>query len=128
MSIKINNCEGYIWKSDADRPIIINPQDCVELENGEIPFVVEGQLFDGKTSYSIKYVDGNYVIKEFTVEEGDEEHVDNVLKHYQSHRMEGKVLKFLEYWKPQEDSLCLDMKVLQPTKVVFVGFKEKEEK
>lgn len=128
MCRQINNCEGYIWRSDAEIPVIITPDDVVELKNEEIPFVIEGQLFDGKTSYSIKYVDGNYLVKEYVVDSMDFNHMNNHIKHYQSHRMEGKILKFLEYWETRKDPLCLDMEVLQPTKVVFVGFEEKEDK
>ena len=128
MCRKIENCEGYIWRSDAETPVIITSSDVVELNNGEIPFVIEGQLFDGKTSYSIKNVDGNYIVNEYTVNGTDYNHVNIDKKHYQSHRMEGRILEFLEYWEPQEDPLCLGMEVLKPTKVVFVGFKEEEEK
>ncbi len=128
MCRKIENCEGYIWRSDAETPIIIKSSDVVELNNGEIPFVIEGQLFDGKTSYSIKYVDGTYIVKEYTVNVTDYNHVNINKKQYQGHRMEGRILEFLEYWEAQKDPLCLDMEVLQPTKVVFVGFKDKEDK
>ena len=128
MCKEITNCVGYIWWSDKAEPEIIQNKPVV-LKNEEIPFIIEGQLFDDKSkiSYSIKYVDGQYILKDYIVAEKDYES-PNVVKEYRSYRMGEKILKFLEYWESQEDELCLGMKVLQPTKVVFVGFKEEENK
>ncbi len=128
MCKEITNCVGYIWWSNKAEPEIIKNKPVV-LKNEEIPFIIEGQLFDdkSKTSYSIKYVDGQYILKDYIVAEKDYES-PNVVKEYRSYRMGEKILKFLEYWESQEDELCLGMKVLQPTKVVFVGFKEEENK
>lgn len=127
MCKEITNCVGYIWWSDKAEPEIIQNKP-VLLKNEEIPFIIEGQLFDGETSYSIKYVDGKYILKEYRVANEDFNKSNVVLRKYQSHRMEGKILQFLEYWEAANDGLCLGMKVLQPTKVVFVGFKEEEKK
>ena len=45
-----------------------------------------------------------------------------------SNRIDGvSKLKFLQYWGEQKDDLCEDMQVLQPSDLVFVGFKTKEE-
>lgn len=128
MCKEITNCVGYIWWSDKAEPEIIQNKPVV-LKNEEIPFIIEGQLFDDKSkiSYSIKYVDRQYILKDYIVAEKDYES-PNVVKEYRSYRMGEKILKFLEYWESQEDELCLGMKVLQPTKVVFVGFKEEEKK
>lgn len=128
MCKEITNCVGYIWWSDKAEPEIIQNKPVV-LKSEEIPFIIEGQLFDDKSkiSYSIKYVDGQYILKDYIVAEKDYES-PNVVKEYRSYRMGEKILKFLEYWESQEDELCLGMKVLQPTKVVFVGFKEEENK
>ena len=128
MCKEITNCVGYIWWSDKAEPEIIQNKPVV-LKNEEIPSIIEGQLFDDKSkiSYIIKYVDGQYILKDYIVAEKDYES-PNVVKEYRSYRMGEKILKFLEYWESQEDELCLGMKVLQPTKVVFVGFKEEEKK
>lgn len=121
----ITNCVGYIWWSDKAEPEIIQNKQVI-LKNEEIPFIIEGQLFDdeSKTSYSIKYVDGEYKLKPYVVADEDFNKSNVVLRKYQSHRMDGKILQFLEYWKAEKDELCLDMEVLKPTEVVFVGFKE----
>ena len=113
-----SNCEIAKVEMVGINTIVMPDQD------EEIPFIIEGQLFDdkSKTSYSIKYVDGQYILKDYIVAEKDYES-PNVVKEYRSYRMGEKILKFLEYWEPQEDKFCLNMKVLQPTKVVFVGFK-----
>ena len=128
MCKEITNSVGYIWWSNETKPEI-KENKLVVLKNEEIPFVIEGQLFDGKTSYSIKYVDGQYIVNSHDVTDKDYES-PNVVKEYQSHRMGGKILRFLEYWELQEEEgdLCLDMKVLKPTKIVFVGFKEEKKK
>lgn len=128
MCRKITNCNGYIWKSDSDKPEIITSEMTVECNNEEIPFIIEGQLFDGKTSYSIKYVDGAYWVKEYQVDLEDYNRKYVELKEFQSHRMDGRTLLFLEYWKPLKDELCLGMEVMQPAEFVFVGFKAKEDK
>ena len=46
-------------------------------------------------------------------------------KIYVARRMQGiKGLKFLQYWTSEPDVLCEGMPVLQPSKLVFVGFEK----
>ena len=129
-TIKINNCEGYLWWSDLQEPKIYNGEALdISLDETKNPFVVEGQLYDKKEnkSYSIKYVDGKYLINIYKVETSDFTNKDNELKNYLSNRMGGRWLKFLRYWEEKKDENCINMSVLTFTKNVFVGFKEKEE-
>lgn len=129
-TINIKNCEGYLWWSDQQTPKVYQDETLdICLDEKKNPFVVEGQLYDKKccTSYSVKYVDGQYVIKEYTVVEQDFANPDNELKHFFSNRMDGRWLKFLRYWEEKKDENCMCMPVLVFTKNVFVGFKEEEE-
>ena len=134
--IKNLNYEGYIWLSDREKPTVYEGKPVILPKEGENPFVVEGQLYN-KTeglSYSIKYVDGQYIIQEYSVTEADMKNKDNEVKEYMSNRMGDKWLKFLRYWEeiPDEDNYKDDnnpngLPVLTQTKNVFIGFKEKEE-
>ncbi len=128
-TIKINKCEGYLWWSDQQEPIVYDG-DAFDMcfDETQNPFVVEGQFFDveKKVSYSIKYVDGKYLKKEYNVINDDLTNMDYEEKTYLSNRMGGRCLKFLRYWEEKEDENCMNMLVLTLTKNVFFGFKEKE--
>ena len=129
-TIKINKCEGYLWWSDQQEPKVYQDEQIdIILDEAKNPFVVEGQLYDKeeKKSYSIKYVDGLYLINIYKVEAGDLTNMDNEPKCFLSNRMGGRWLKFLRYWEEKKDENCMDMPVLTFTKSVFIGFKEKEE-
>ena len=129
-TINIKNCEGYLWWSDQEEPEIYDGKAIdICLDETKNPFVVEGQLYDKERmgSYSIKYVDGRYLINNYKVETDDLMNKDNEPKKFLSNRMGGRWLKFLRYWEEKKDENCMNMPVLTFTKNVFVGFKEKEE-
>ena len=90
-TIKINKCEGYLWWSDQQEPQVFENQSIDQcLNEVQNPFVVEGQLYDKeeKKSYSIKYVDGKYLINKYKVEESDLANPDNESKCYLSNRIQ----------------------------------------
>ena len=129
-TINIKNCEGYLWWSDQQIPRVYQDESLdICLDDSKNPFVVEGQLYDKEflKSYSIKYVDGQYFVNIYKVDEQDFVNPDNEQKTFLSYRMDGRWLKFLRYWEEKEDENCMGMPVLTFTKNVFVGFKEKEE-
>jgi CRISPR type III-associated protein (TIGR04423 family) len=129
-TINIKNCEGYLWWSDQQIPQVYQDEALdICLDETKNPFVVEGQLYDRecRQSYSIKYVDGQYLIIIYNVAERDFANPDNEQKDFLSNRMGDRRLKFLRYWEEKEDENCIGMPVLTFTKNVFVGFKEKEE-
>ena len=125
-TIKINKCEGYLWKSDQDIPKVFQG-NAVEvcLDENTNPFVIEGQLYDLETkeSYSIKYVDGQYLININKVEVAKPTQVIEETT-YLSNRMGNSWRKFLRYWEEITDENCMGMPVLTLTKNVFVGFKK----
>lgn len=145
--LNISDCwEGYIWMSNSQNPLVNEhiPRT-IDLNPDVNPFIVEGELFDNssKTSYSIKYIDGEYhvyyepVIDEKWLklknqEETEYDDVEFVVRRtdYLSNRMDGKWLKFLRFWEPTEegDENCEGMKPLIITKNVFIGFKNVEKK
>lgn len=140
--MKINNIplkgnyEGYYWMSDSRDPKVLHDENLPEEFVGSNPFVVEAELYDkdNHTSYSVHNAGNEVVCLSFVVKEADfDSHdVDTLL--YESNRMEGQQLRFLQYWEAEDDKTCPTdktekafMKSLQMTKRVFVGFKNKEE-
>ncbi len=128
-TIKIENCQGYIWKSDAPKPEKVYSNELCELtlDESENPFIVEGLLTDGKNkSVHIKYIDGKYLITNFEWGKLSNEYTE---QKFIAHRIENvSKLIFRQYWKSKIDSLCEGMETLQPAELVFVGFETKENK
>lgn len=134
--IKPLTYEGYLWMSDQEEPAVFENQPVTMPKEGDNPFVVEGQLFNRASglSYSIKYVDGEYIIQEYVVTETDKNNPDNEKKTYLMNRKNDRWLQFLRYWEEvfDEDNYKdsdnpKGLPVLTQAKNVFIGFKEKEE-
>jgi CRISPR type III-associated protein (TIGR04423 family) len=112
--------------SDKTEPItyynepIGNELDRTDNQN---PFIIEGQLYceEKQLSYSIKYVDGKYIITEYNLETFKNEICDE--KEYIPNRIPAYRIIFKQYWKQKVDELCENMEVLIPGAFVFVGFK-----
>ena len=126
---------GYLWWSDKEEPELLidgHVPDKLPVD-GENPFVVEGQLYNENEgiSYSIKYVDGQYIINKYTNIQEDLKNTDHQVKEYLSNRMGSRWLKFLRYWEEtynqDTDGITNTLPVLTQTTNVFIGFKEKEE-
>lgn len=131
-TIKISKCEGYLWWSDQQEPKVCQDEAIdICLDETKNPFVVEGRLYDKETkeSYSIKYVDGKYLIYKYEVKDSDFSNPNNEIKCYLSNRIgnDDHWLRFLRYWEEKKDENCMGMPVLTFTKNVFIGFKEKED-
>ncbi len=136
--------EGYLWESDKQAPLTIYKGDNLleerAFDNEKNPFIIEGLLFDRTTghSVSIKYVDGEYKIKEYTVKTSDDgkaffdlgkddngEDIKYEIRdlHFKGNsKLKGNNLHFYELWEEKTDPLCCKMKVLEATKFVFAGF------
>ena len=128
--------EGYLWMSDKDEPKVYDNEIVTLPQEGDNPFVVEGQLFNkgNGLSYSIKYVDGEYFVQEYIITEMDINNPDNQVKTYLPNRMGDKKLRFLRYWEEilDEDNYNnIDnpkgLPVLTQTKNVFIGFETRKE-
>ena len=126
--------EGYLWLSNGNKPKLSYPAAKIDAQLFKKlnPFVAEGYLYNKETrkSISIKYIDGKYHIYETEVNSTDisNEDVDKI--EYLTWRMPNSSTlwaKFLRYWHEVEDAKCLDMKVLEIEKEVFLGFKKEEE-
>ncbi len=125
MKIEKSKYQGYLWYSDKKEPQVLNNEVFeLEIADNANPFVIEGQLFDGQKSISIKYVDGKYIVNTY-----DLDALDGVMQEqkFYSHKMDGKQLKFRQIWKEQPDELCEGMQVLQPAELIFVGFNNEED-
>lgn len=134
--ININkDYQGYVWMSDQSQPDVFDcdTERLLVLDNNKNPFVIEGQLYN-KTSnktFSIKYVDGEYIVVQYNVTEDDIKNANS----YFPNRM-AKKLRFSQRWevmknnecKENGDDYCENMPVLEPTGLVFVGFGEQVRK
>ena len=117
--------QGYIWRSNSDRPEVLTG----DKEYGGFtpnpdgnPFIIESNLWNeaNSTSISIRYVDGRYYIHRTTLT-GETDH--STIKKYVAHRIdEYKYLRFVQLWESRPDPMCEGMEVLEPSKLVFIGF------
>ena len=124
MKIDQSKYQSYLCDSNQSWPVVlINEEFELDISETENPFIVEGQLFDGKTSISIKYVDGKYLVNKKEVKSSDFNAKDIELMRFIPNRIPcvDKIL-FLQDWNEQQDAYCEDMYVLQPAELVFVGF------
>lgn len=127
--IKNGTYQGYVWMSNAEKPEIIQGEFDKSLDPLFNPFIIEGFLYNESDgiSYSIKYVDGNYLIIETKVDE--EKYFESKEEFYANPKLQEqgiKKLKFYREWVAVKDELCAgNMEVLQPGKLVFVGFELK---
>jgi CRISPR type III-associated protein (TIGR04423 family) len=124
MKIEKSKYEGYLWYSNENEPDIIDNNTEFELEitDTKNPFIIEGQLYDGKKSISIKYTDGQYIVKEYDMSKL--ETLEKEPKSFKANRMK-RWLNFNQYWRAGNDTrdpLCENMEVLQPAELVFIGF------
>lgn len=127
--------QGYIWMSDADKPEVFfgsKEQKDRGLTDGENPFVVEAQLIINKLSYSIKYIDGQYYIYQYAINDFYDESasktvgdiVAEVLS-YAPNKMPDSVLgvKFLRVWREEKAE---EFSALVPAELVFLGLNLKK--
>lgn len=111
--------QGYYWLSNSDKPVVVDGNfDGLSLPSEENPFIVEAQLYSAELnkSYSIKYIDGRYIVIAFDVNDEDETLV------YKASWDIKKELIFKCCWRPESDPLCEGMDVLKPSEYYFVGF------
>ena len=133
-----NRWDGYIWKSDAAKPEIISDKefDFDTIDDSSNPFVIEGELYDkdANVSVSIRYIDGQHIIRDFDVNMLNPDTTALTPYTFVPNRMPGiEGLNFMQVWRTAEDESCKDssghnMKVLQPAELIFTGFKKQEDK
>ena len=125
-NIPAGKYHGYLWKSDEIKPLVIKGDlEELSLDSSAIPFIVEGELFnlETKISYSIRFFDGEYHVKEFNTRDLSES--NSTRRTYAPNFPKGEDVKGLNYvriWKPEKDDLCCGFPVLRPAEMVFVGF------
>lgn len=118
--------EGYLWYSDAVRPVMFIGGEELAVSVFDGRFIIEGLLWSKAShmSYRIAFHDGEQQVYACHVSEDDLEGNDNVVpEDYLAHRMPGvSRLSFLRYWFPCEDVNCEHFDVMMPGDLVFVGF------
>lgn len=116
--------EGYYWYSNDTKPKVVrNGQIKLNIFT-ELPFIIEGNLYNSETqtSISIKCIDGEYQIFLAKLDNLPPSQVTE--QHYIAHDLDGinKII-LLEFWKESEpDPLLADMTTLIPAWVAFKGF------
>lgn len=133
-TIKKSTYQGYLWYSNESSPRICDKDtelgkqlaaNEMELDETRNPFIIESDLWDGKKSILIKYVDGKYIVSERDIEELSSPEYTYQDRAFVPHRMDGiSALLFRLYWKKEKDEMCENMETWQPYASVFVGFKK----
>lgn len=127
MKIESRKYQGYIWYSDQRAPVLLagdNEWGCEKNEQDN-HFIVEGQLWDEdtRTSISIKYVDGKYLVSTYQLGEKYD------LVEYVPRNMPGvSRLQFARCWRSVADENCNNFETQVLDRVVFMGLKMKEDK
>lgn len=127
---KTQKYEGYLWYSNQEKPVVFEDKELGEFIKTDGSFIVEGHLYDiaNRKSYSIKYAGDEQIVNCYEVGEDDFNQKDIEGKYYLPNKMKTAHLHFLQYWDEVDDVNCLGMKVLQPTRLVFVGFENAPKK
>lgn len=135
---------GYLWMSNEREPLVLencsikqsNKQHGANpalFQMGVNPFIVEAELWNNvnNVSYAIHHAGNEVVCQRYEVKAEDRNNRDNRESVFLSHRMDGRGLRFLEYWEPRRDIDVYDisgkpvgekMPTLVMTRRVFVGF------
>lgn len=124
-----NNClSGYIWPSDKSFPTVYN-QQIIEtdlLVSNNTSFVVEALLYDyvHALSYNVKYINGDYVIYQYSTEPQDNDELKQYLSNWKDKNGNHLTLNFIRRWRISDasDELCENMQVMMPHELVFIGF------
>ena len=124
--INAQNYEGYVWLSNADKPIILPKEefDFSKYSEQNNPFIIEALLWDKKSkSITIRHT-GKYHINEFDLSKYSDENLVDV--QYLPHRLDRvEKVNFKQLWLPEEDENCEGMEVLKMKALVFTGFEPK---
>jgi len=116
------NYEGYLWWSDQESPKVLLNEILTPLPvENKLPAIIEGYLFnsESQTSYSIRFLDDGYIVMKYEIDNTD---IGDIVD-FIPNRLNGvSKIKFLQYWKPEIDTLCEEFEVLKPKANVFVGF------
>ena len=115
--------QGYYWRSGDSKPVHINNEyPNFGEKSGKSLFVQEAMLWneEEKISIMINHTGHQQInLYELTVE--DLSKSKDVI-HYESIRLDNRKLKFLQYWKEEEDEHCEDFSVLKMKAKIFIGF------
>lgn len=117
------NYQGYIWFSDADKPIVLKDETYDFSTISVNPFIIEALLYNEQKEVSIhiQHAD-NYQITEYHLNHFDKAEVADV--EYLPHRLSGvEKVKFKQIWLPEPEENCQGMEVLNLKAIVFCGFK-----
>lgn len=117
------NYQGYIWLSDADKPIVLKnePFDFSAIDIN--PFIIEALLYNEQKEVSVHiHHTDKYQITEYQLNQFD--YAEVVETEYLPHRLDGvSKVKFKQIWLSQTEDNCQGMEVLNLKAIIFCGFK-----
>jgi len=127
--IKSRKYEGYVWLSNADKPIVLPKEefDFSTIKENDNPFIVEALLYckEENVSVTIRHT-GKYHINEFDLNNLQEGAVLEKVQ-YLPHRLDNiEKVNFKQLWLPEKDENCLNMEVLKMKALIFTGFELKK--
>jgi len=126
-TIKKAKYQGWLWHSDRTKPEVIDHvMEELSLDPNANPYIIEGQLWDEDEhrSVSVKFVDGEYLLNEFIV---NDEECDQA-QEFVPHRLPGVASVLMrQRWVQENDPNCCGMPIWVPAGKVFVGFNKKNQ-
>lgn len=114
---------GYFWGSGDSAPILVNNEyPDFNKRSSDSLFIQEAMLWNEETGISIMINHtGKQQIHRYELAK-EELTRDEDLRVYESNRLQNRKLKFLQYWKEEEDEYCNGLPVLKMKAQIFVGF------
>lgn len=116
--------DGYLWLSNATKPMTMKSERVDMTLFQKLPFVVEGNLWSDKLSLSIQIrnVDGEYFVHQFDLSGSEKDELLDE-KEYLAHDLEGVgKYRVVEAWKEHRDEMLAGMATLVPAWTAFKGF------
>lgn len=122
--------QGYVWLSNAAKPVVLNSEYHDFSQIGINPFVIEALLWceEDQISVVVRHT-GTYRIHEYDLK-SLAPGAELVEKEFLPHRLGSyiKKVKFKQLWLPEQDQNCEGLYVLTMKALIFTGFKYKTQK
>jgi|SRR5690606_18152299 len=116
---------GYFWGSGDTEPILVdNEYPDFTKKSDDSLFIQEGMLWNAEEGISIMI---NYTNKQHISRyqlSKEELAKTNDIMIYESIRLKGRKVKFLQYWEEEKDEHCNNLPVLKMKAQIFIGFNE----
>ncbi len=116
---------GYFWGSGDTEPILVdNEYPDFTKKSDDSLFIQEGMLWsqEEKMAIMITYTDKQRV-NCYRLSDEDLAKTNDIMI-YESNRLDGKKLSFLQHWEEEKDEHCNKLPVLKMKAQIFIGFNQ----